>query len=108
MPQPVASEGGQGDFEAPMSQGSTSASAYASAVVAAEHGGRSSSCSQWENNEGSNFPGHSARESSDDEEDVSVWQAALQETWDKLAPEVRSQKALIPTSTQYGAGPTRL
>ena len=103
MPQPAAPEGGQGDFEAPGSRGSVSATAYAAAAVAAEQGGRRSSSFQWENNEGANFPGRAAREISDNGEHDSVWQEALYETWDRLAPDVRSQKALIPT--QSGARP---
>ena len=111
MPQPPIPDAEQGDCEAPKPRDSTSASVHAAAVAAAaheaEHGGRRSSCySQWENNEGANFPGHAARDSSDDGEDDGVWQEALYETWGRLAPEVRSQKALIPTLS--GANPTRM
>ncbi len=111
MPQPSIPDAEQGDCEVPRPRGSASLTLHAAAIAAAAHeaehgGGRSSCYSQWENNEGAQFPGHAARESSDDEEDDGVWQEALHETWGRLAPEVRSQKALIPTLS--GANPSRL
>lgn len=76
-------------------------SAAAAVVVAAaheaEHEGSRRCTSQWELDAGTAFPGHAGRDSSDDEDDDSAFQAALQKTWDSLDPAVRSRLALIPT-----------
>ncbi len=75
--------------------------AAAAVVVAAaheaEHEGSRRCTSQWELDASTAFPGHAGRDSSDDEDDDSAFQAALQETWDSLDPAVRSRLALIPT-----------
>lgn len=105
-----------GDCEQPRSRtsGPTSASAAAEAAHGAERDGRRHSCSQWENNEGADFPGRPARDNSDDEDgdEEGAWQEALYEAWESLDPDVRSRKALIPTlsgeSLLSGTVPARL
>jgi len=94
--------------EEPLACESIDVSPAAAAAVASEadHEGSRRLTSQWELNEGTDFPGRPARDSSDDEEDDdSAFQQALHETWDGLDPAIRSKRALIPTLSGKGQKP---